>query len=178
MVSHPVKQGLIQTLGVYTDTLLVCTATAFIILCSGVVDTGLTGIELTQAALDAEIGGVASVFIAVAIVLFGFTSIIANYYYGESNLAFIRKNRGITVGLRIASSAMVMIGSVATLDLTWGLADITMALMTLCNIIAILLLGRYVSILLKDYQSQRLRGLDPEYHRSTIPEISRHTDCW
>ncbi len=177
-VSHPVKQGLIQTLGVYTDTLLVCTATAFIILCSGVVDTGLTGIELTQAALDAEIGGVASVFIAVAIVLFGFTSIIANYYYGESNLAFIRKNRGITVGLRIASSAMVMIGSVATLDLTWGLADITMALMTLCNIIAILLLGRYVSILLKDYQSQRLRGLDPEYHRSTIPEISRHTDCW
>lgn len=177
-VSHPVKQGLIQTLGVYTDTLLVCTATAFIILCSGVVDTGLTGIELTQAALDAEIGGVASVFIAVAIVLFGFTSIIANYYYGESNLAFIRKNRGITVGLRIASSSMVMIGSVATLDLTWGLADITMALMTLCNIIAILLLGRYVSILLKDYQSQRLRGLDPEYHRSTIPEISRHTDCW
>ncbi len=78
-VSHPVKQGLIQTLGVYTDTLLVCTATAFIILCSGVVDTGLTGIELTQAALGSEVGGVASVFIAVAIVLFGFTSIIANY---------------------------------------------------------------------------------------------------
>lgn len=177
-VSHPVKQGLIQTLGVYTDTLLVCTATAFIILCSGVMDTGLTGIELTQAALGAEIGSAASIFIAIAIVLFGFTSIIANYYYGESNLTFIKRDRRLIIGLRLASSLMVMIGSIATLDLTWGLADVTMAMMTLCNIIAILLLGRYARVLLVDYRKQRRRGLDPQYTKDTIPEISDRTECW
>lgn len=177
-VSHPVKQGLIQTLGVYTDTLLVCTATAFIILCSGVMDSGLTGIELTQAALGAEIGSVASIFIAIAIVLFGFTSIIANYYYGESNLAFIKRDSRLTISLRIASSLMVMIGSIATLDLTWGLADVTMAMMTLCNIIAIILLGRYARILLADYRKQRRSGTDPEYSKDTIPEIADRTECW
>lgn len=177
-VSHPVKQGLIQTLGVYTDTLLICTATAFIILCSGVAGTGLTGIELTQAALASEVGGAASAFVAVAIVLFGFTSIIANYYYGESNLGFIKKKRGLTIVLRLLSSGMVMAGSLASLDLVWGLADITMAMMTLCNIIAILLLGGYAGLLLKDYQAQRRRGIDPEYNRSTIPGISERTDCW
>lgn len=177
-VSHPVKQGLIQTLGVYTDTLLVCTATAFIILCSGVMDTGLTGIELTQAALGAEIGSAASIFIAIAIVLFGFTSIIANYYYGESNLTFIKRDRRLIIGLRLASSLMVMIGSIATLDLTWGLADVTMAMMTLCNIIAILLLGRYARVLLVDYRKQRRHGLDPQYTKDTIPEISDRTECW
>ena len=148
-VSHPVKQGLIQTLGVYTDTLLICTATAFIILCSGVAGTGLTGIELTQAALASEVGGAASAFVAVAIVLFGFTSIIANYYYGESNLGFIKKKRSLTIVLRLLSSGMVMAGSLASLDLVWGLADITMAMMTLCNIIAILLLGGYAACCLR-----------------------------
>ncbi len=90
----------------------------------------------------------------------------------------MRRSRGLTIGLRIASSAMVMIGSVAALDLTWGLADITMAMMALCNIIAILLLGGYVRVLLKDYRSQRRRGIDPEYHRDTIPKIASKTECW
>ena len=176
--SHPVKQGLIQTLGVYTDTLLVCTATAFIILCSGVFDSGLTGIELTQAALSNEVGDAATIFVAIAIVLFGFTSIVANYYYGETNTDFIGRFKGAHTILRLLSAAMVAIGSVASLNLVWTLADITMALMTLCNIVAILLLGRYAAICLRDYRTQRRQGIDPVYHKETIPEIADKTECW
>ena len=177
-VSHPVKQGLIQTLGVYTDTLLVCTATAFIILCSGVFDSGLTGIELTQAALSNEVGDAATIFVAIAIVLFGFTSIVANYYYGETNTDFIGRFKGAHTILRLLSAAMVAIGSVASLNLVWTLADITMALMTLCNIVAILLLGQYAAICLRDYRTQRRQGIDPVYHKETIPEIADKTECW
>ena len=177
-VSHPVKQGLIQTLGVYTDTLLVCTATAFIILCSGVFDSGLTGIELTQAALSNEVGDAATIFVAIAIVLFGFTSIVANYYYGETNTDFIGRFKGSHTILRLLSAAMVAIGSVASLNLVWTLADITMALMTLCNIVAILLLGGYAAICLRDYRTQRRQGIDPVYHKETIPEIADKTECW
>ena len=177
-VSHPVKQGLIQTLGVYTDTLLVCTATAFIILCSGVFDSGLTGIELTQAALSNEVGDAATIFVAIAIVLFGFTSIVANYYYGETNTDFIGRFKGAHTILRLLSAAMVAIGSIASLNLVWTLADITMALMTLCNIVAILLLGRYAAICLRDYRTQRRQGIDPVYHKETIPEIADKTECW
>ncbi len=177
-VSHPVKQGLIQTLGVYTDTLLVCTATAFIILCSGVFDSGLTGIELTQAALSNEVGDAATIFVAIAIVLFGFTSIVANYYYGETNTDFIGRFKGSHTILRLLSAAMVAIGSVASHNLVWTLADITMALMTLCNIVAILLLGRYAAICLRDYRTQRRQGIDPVYHKETIPEIADKTECW
>lgn len=177
-VSHPVKQGLIQTLGVYTDTLLVCTATAFIILCSGAFDSGLTGIELTQASLSAEVGSAATAFVAIAIFLFGFTSIIANYYYGETNIDFIGRFRGSHFILRILSSAMVAIGAFASLNTVWALADICMALMTLCNIIAIILLGRYAAICLCDYKRQLKQGKDPVYHKETIPEIKYKTECW
>ena len=177
-VSHPVKQGLIQTLGVYTDTLLVCTATAFIILCSGVFDSGLTGIELTQAALANEVGTAATIFVAIAIVLFGFTSIVANYYYGETNIDFIGRFKGSHTVLRLLSAAMVGVGSVASLNLVWALADIAMALMTLCNIVAIVLLGRFAKRCLEDYQTQRKHGLDPIYHKNTIPEIAEKTECW
>lgn len=177
-VSHPVKQGLVQTLGVYVDTLLVCTATAFIILCSGVFDSGLTGIELTQCALEAEIGRAASAFVAVAVVLFAFTSIIANYYYGETNLAFIRDDRRLAWALRAAVGVVVLAGAIVPLNTAWALADITMALMTLCNMLAILLLGRYAIRCLDDYCRQRRAGRDPVYHSSTCPEIAGKTECW
>ncbi len=177
-VSHPVKQGLIQTLGVYTDTLLVCTATAFIILCSGIFDNGLTGIELTQAALENEVGAAAKIFVAIAILLFAFTSIIANYYYGETNLAFINPDRRIRYSLRAIVGVMVMLGAISSLELVWALADITMALMTLCNIVAILILGKYAFRCLRDYSAQRKKGIDPVYNSSVIPEIADKTECW
>lgn len=178
-VSHPVKQGLLQTLGVYVDTLLVCTATAFIILCSGVFNSGATGIALTQNALDTEIGsGLGSAFVAAAIFFFAFSSIIANYYYGEANIQFITGRRWPVTVLKIASSAMVMIGALVELEVVWALADITMALMTICNVAAILVLGRYAVACLRDYTAQRRQGIDPVYRRSTIPSIARLTDCW
>ncbi len=177
-VSHPVKQGLVQTLAVYTDTLIICTCTALIILCSGVYGSELNGIELTQAALTHEVGPIGAYFVSIAIFLFALTSIIGNYYYGETNILFMTSNRFALYLYRGAVGAMVMIGSVASLDLVWALADITMGLMTICNLAAILLLGKYAVILLNDYRTQRLRGYDPTYRSSTIPEISNKTPCW
>lgn len=178
-VSHPVKQGLVQTLGVYTDTLLVCTATAFIILCSGVFDCGLTGIALTQKALEVKTGSFATWFLTIAIYLFAFTSIIANYYYGETNLNFIHKNKYIIYGFRILVGATVMLGALSSLELVWAISDITMGLMTLCNIAAILLLGKYAVKCLKDYRKQLKEGKDPQFTCKTIPEIENETkECW
>ncbi|MDE6810679.1 MAG: alanine:cation symporter family protein [Muribaculaceae bacterium] len=177
-VSHPVKQGLIQTLGVFTDTLFVCTATAFIILCSGVFDSGLTGIELTQLALEGEVGHAATIFVALAVIMFAFTSVIANYFYGEANLRFINPSVKLRNWFRVCVGVVVMIGAIVSLDMAWAMADITMALMTLCNIVAIVILGRYAVICLKDYRHQLKAGHDPVYHRSTIPEIADKTECW
>lgn len=180
-VSHPVKQGLIQTLGVYTDTLLVCTATAFIILCSGIFMEGHDGIVLTQRAIDAGFGGghnFGSTFVSIAIFFFAFTSIIANYYYGETNIRFIRDNKNAIRLYRLLVGGIVYAGAVTSLDIVWGFADITMALMTLCNLAAILMLGKYAVILLKDYLAQRKAGRDPLYRSSTIPEIASETECW
>ena len=180
-VTHPVKQGLIQTLGVYTDTLLVCSATAFIILCSGVFMEGHDGVVLTQTAIDAAFGGthrIGSTFVSIAIIFFAFTSIIANYYYGETNLRFIRNTPLLIKVYRLMVGAIVYIGSVTSLDLVWGFADITMALMTLCNLAAIAVLGKYAIALLHDYAKQRRDGCDPVYRASTIPEIEEETECW
>lgn len=180
-VSHPVKQGLIQALGVYTDTLLICSCTAFIILCSGLYLEGHDGIVLTQKAIDAGLGSgdstLGSTFVTIAIFFFAFTSIVANYYYGETNLRFIRNSDTIIYAYRAAVGAMVYVGSVASLDLVWGFADVTMALMTLCNLAAIVALNKYVVVLLRDYVLQRRTG-DPVYHSSTIPEIAGETPCW
>lgn len=180
-VSHPVKQGLIQALGVYTDTLLICTATAFIILCSGMFLEGHDGIVLTQKAIDTELGGghqYGSFFVSIAILFFAFTSIIANYYYGETNIRFIKDNNVLIGFYRLAVGAVVYLGAVMSLDLVWGFADITMALMTLCNLAAIAVLGKYAIVLLRDYQCQRKEGKDPVYHSSTLPEIASETECW
>ena len=180
-VSHPVKQGLIQTLGVYTDTLLVCTATAFIILCSGIYTQGDNGIVLTQSAIDAGLGGnmkFGSTFVSIAIFFFAFTSIVSNYYYGETNLRLIKDRPWIVTLYKLLVTLIVYAGGVVSLDLVWGFADITMALMTLCNLAAILLLGKYALRLLKDYRQQLREGKDPVYHSSTIPEIADETECW
>lgn len=180
-VSHPVKQGLIQALGVYTDTLLVCSCTAFIILCSGLYLEGHDGITLTQHAIDAGLhtsSHLGSTFVAVAVFCFAFTSIVANYYYGETNLRFIRNSSVIINIYRLLVGLMVYAGSVASLDIVWGFADITMALMTLCNLTAIVCLGPLVRTLLTDYRRQRSQGKDPQYYTSTLPDFAGDTECW
>jgi AGCS family alanine or glycine:cation symporter len=179
-VSHPVKQGLIQALGVYTDTLFVCTATAFIILCSGVYQGGdIDGIALTQRAIDSQLpGSFGSTFVSVAIFFFAFTSIIANYYYGETNLLFIKQSKKLIYSYRLIAAVVVFASSIASLEMVWGLADITMAMMTICNLAAIVLLGKYAVKCLKDYRAQLRKGLDPHYKSSTIPEIAEETEAW
>ena len=177
-MSHPVKQGLIQTLGVFTDTLVICTCTAFIILFGGVPDASLSGIQLTQAALVGEIGPAGGIFVAVAIFLFAFSSIIGNYYYGEANVRFITRRPWVLTLYRVLVGGMVLFGALATLDLAWSLADITMAFMTLINLVAIILLGRQAFLLLVDYVGQRRRGIkNPVYTRDRIPALEDKAEC-
>ena len=179
-VSHPVKQGLVQSLGVYTDTLIICTCTALIILLSGVPISGAEGITLTQRAIDSQFGlpGFGATFVSLAIFFFAFTSIVANYYYGETNIRFMTKRLGWLDGYRIAVGVMVFVGSISSLGLVWALADITMALMAICNLIAIYILAKYVVRALKDYMVQRKKHKDPVYYRDVNPEIEHLTECW
>ena len=180
-VTHPVKQGLIQALGVFTDTLIVCSCTAFIILISGLYEVPeLNGIALTQSALQSEVGSAGPVFIAVAIFLFAFSTIIGNYYYGEANIRFITPNTKVMTAYRICSAGvMVMFGAMASFELVWNIVDFFMAFLTACNLIAITLLGRYAFFLLEDYKRQIKKGIkDPVFHRSQIPELEHELDCW
>ena len=180
-VTHPVKQGLIQALGVFTDTLLVCSCTAFIILISGLYEVeGLNGIALTQNALESEIGSSGPVFIAVAIFLFAYSSIIGNYYYGEANVRYLSNKRWVLIIFRLLSGGvMVMFGAMATLETVWNIVDICMALLTACNLIAIVTLGKYAFRLLDDYIKQKREGnKSPEFHRSAMPDIADDIECW
>ena len=180
-VSHPVKQGLIQALGVFTDTLLVCSCTAFVILISGLyIVPELNGIALTQAALGSEIGAAGPMFIAVAIFLFAFSSIIGNYYYGEANIRFMTSNTTVLIVYRVFSGVVVvMFGAMASLEMVWNLGDRCMALLTACNLVAIITLGKYVFRLLADYRQQKRNGIkEPTFHRSQLPEIERDIECW
>ena len=180
-VSHPVKQGLIQALGVFTDTLLVCSCTAFMILISGLYNTPeLNGIALTQAALNSEIGAIGPTFIAIAILLFAFSSIIGNYYYGEANIRFMTSSNTVLTVYRVFSGGvLVMFGAMASLEIVWNLGDLCMALLTACNLVAIISLGKYAFRLLEDYRQQKRRGIkEPVFHRGQLPEIEKDLMCW
>ena len=179
-VSHPVKQGLIQTLGVFSDTLVICTCTAFIIIFSGVPLGGeANGVQLTQMALDNEIGSGGSLYVAIAILFFAFSSIIGNYYYGEANLRYITHNKVVMTVFRLMTGAMVMFGALASLDLAWSLADVCMGLMTICNLIAIVLLGKYAFRLLEDYREQKRHGIkDPVFTKDKMKDIEQDIECW
>ena len=180
-VTHPVKQGLIQALGVFTDTLLVCSCTAFIILISGLYKVPeLNGIALTQTALQSEVGAMGPIFIAVAILLFAFSSIIGNYYYGEANIRFITPSNTVMTIYRICSAGvMVIFGALASFELVWNIVDFFMAFLTACNLIAIVILGRYAFRLLDDYRQQKRQGIkEPVFHRRQLPEIEDEIECW
>ncbi len=178
--SHPVKQGLIQTLGVFTDTLVICTCTAFIILFSGVSFTSdANGIQLTQLALSNQIGEIGNIFVAVAILFFAFSSIIGNYYYGEANIRFLTNSKTVMLVFRLLVCVMVMFGALASLDLAWSLADLCMACMTACNLVAITQLSKYAVRLLNDYRSQKKQGIaDPVFKKESMPDIAKDIECW
>ena len=178
-VSHPVKQGLIQTLGVFTDTIIICTCTAFIILLSGIdLNSGLEGIQITQNALSSQVGSWGSYFIALCILLFAFSSIVGNYYYGESNIEFLTKKKSYLTIYRILVAAMVLFGSVANLQIVWNLADVFMGLMAIINLIAIALLGKFAFKALEDYRAQKKSGIkEPVFKASSIPEL-KNVEEW
>lgn len=167
-VSHPAKQGFIQTLGVFFDTFIICTSTAFIILLYSVTPKG-DGIQVTQAALNHHIGGWAPTFIAVAMFLFAFSSVVGNYYYGETNIEFIKTSKTWLNIYRIAVIAMVVYGSLSGFQIVWDMADLFMGIMALINLIVITLLSNVAYKVYKDYAKQRKQGLDPVFKAKNIP---------
>lgn len=179
-VTHPVKQGLIQSLGVFTDTLVICTCTAFIILFSEPATTeGVNGIKLTQMALNNEIGSIGTIYVAVAILFFAYSSILGNYYYGEANIRYITSRKWALSIYRLSVGGMVMFGAVASLDMVWNLADMAMGFMTICNLTAIFLLSKYAFCLLDDYRMQKRNGIkNPVFSKATMKDIENDLECW
>ena len=176
-VSHPAKQGLAQIISVYIDTLLICSTTVFLILLTGDwSESGYSGIPLLQQCVARVIGPVGIHFVTVIVCLFAFTSIIGNYFYAEANILFITKNPTVMTVFRICAAIMVFIGAGNSLDVAWSLADITMGLEAVVNIIAIVLLGKIAFKALDDYEDQMAKGLDPVFHESNIG--LSNTDVW
>lgn len=177
-VSHPVKQGLIQSLGVFFDTLIICSSTAFIILLSGLYTSPESdGIVLTQQALETSMGSWAGIFLAIIVLMFAFSSIVGNYYYGESNIEFINKNKVFLNIYRIAVVVMVAFGSLASLSFVWSLADLFMGLMAVINLIAITLLGKIAFSALSDYTKQRKTGKNPTFTADSIKGL-KNVEAW
>ncbi|PON02953.1 sodium:alanine symporter family protein [Bacillus halotolerans] len=175
-VSHPAKQGLIQTLGVFFDTFIVCTSTAFIVLLYSVTPKG-DGIQVTQAALNHHIGSWTPTFIAIAMFLFAFSSVVGNYYYGETNIEFIKTSKLWLNIYRIAVIFMVVYGCMADFQLVWDMADLFMGLMALINLVVITLLSNVAYKVYKDYAKQRKQGLDPVFKAKNIPGL-KHAETW
>ncbi|WP_022888464.1 alanine/glycine:cation symporter family protein [Agromyces italicus] len=177
-VTHPVKQGLVQTLGVYFDTFLVCSITAFIILVSDPdLENATRGIGLTQNAIVSNLGAWSSILLTVIVFLLAFSSILGNYYYGESNIEFISSRRSILTSYRVLVVVAILVGSVASSDLIWNTADGIMGLMALVNLIAIALLSGIAFKLLRDYTRQRREGRNPVFTRDLLPEVTG-IECW
>lgn len=172
VTSHPVKQGLIQALGVLIDTGVICTSSAFIILLSPVYkQTDLSGIELTQASLATHIGSWAPGFLAFMILLFAFSTLIGNYYYGETNIEFLNTSKMWLMVYRLAVLGMILFGAVAKVQLVWDLADLFMGFMVIVNLIAILLLSKIAFSALSDYTAQRKAGKNPQFYKDTIKNL-------
>lgn len=172
VTSHPVKQGLIQALGVLIDTGVICTSSAFIILLSPVYkQTELSGIELTQASLATHIGSWAPGFLALMILLFAFSTLIGNYYYGETNIEFLNTSKTWLIIYRVGVLAMILFGAVAKVQLVWDLADLFMGFMVIVNLIAILLLSKIAFAALKDYMDQKKAGKDPHFYQDSLENV-------
>ena len=180
-VSHPVKQGLVQSLSVYIDTILICSCTAFMV-CLFVVKDPATaaqfkGIPLVQQAVQNSIGVVGIHFITFAIFAFAYSSLVGNYFYAESNFKFITKNENALVAFRVFCLVAIMYGAVNSFDLAWNLADIFMGFMAIMNLIVIVLLGKWALAALKDYENQKKAGKDPVFLASSIEGLPE-CECW
>lgn len=177
-VSHPAKQGLVQSLGVFFDTIIICSATAFVIILADLYRTGeQEGVLLTQASLDVHVGAWAPYFLAIAISFFAFSSIVGNYYYGETNIEFINAHSMWLTVYRIGVLAMVMFGSLAAVEVVWNMADLFMGMMAVINLVVIALLGKIAFRVLDDYMRQRKAGKNPVFYAKNVPGL-KNTECW
>ena len=180
-ISHPAKQGLVQVLSVFLDTLLVCSATAFMCMSSGIEPTAeLEGAPFVQAAMKATLGGFGPIFITVAMVLFAFTTLIGNLYYVNQAFSHILghvPSKKFNYVYYIVASLLIFVGAGLSADILWGVADITMGLMTIINMPVIIILGRYAFRALKDYKKQKKAGVSPTFHAKDIG-ISDDLDYW
>ena len=181
-VKHPVSQGMIQMLGVFIDTLIVCSCTAFILLLSDVHASGstLTGVQLTQAALVHHVGAWGADFLAIVLFLFAFSTIIGNYAYAESNIQYLNNHWLVMAIFRMAVLGMVYFGAIANVPVVWDMADMSMGFMALINLIAILALSPLVFLLLKDYTAKLKMGKEPVFKLSEHPTLKRKikSDIW
>lgn len=177
-VSHPAKQGMVQVISVFIDTLLICSATAMMLLLSGVEGQPgvLDGIPFVQKAISANVGTWGIHFITASIFAFAFSSLIGNYYYAESNILFIKNNNFLLFVFRCTCLLAVFFGAQADFSLVWNLADITMGCMAIVNIIAILLLGNIALKVLKDYETQKKAGKNPVFKAKNVG--IHNTECW
>ena len=180
-VSHPVKQGLIQSLSVYIDTLVICTCSAMLVMVFYVQDPAsagaLNGIPLVQAAVSNVFGENGIMIVTFAIWCFAFSSILGNYYYAESNFLFITKNKVALFVFRVFCLLIVFIGACNSFDLAWNLADIFMGFMAIINLIVILIIGKWAFRILDDYTAQRKAGKDPVFVAESIAGLPA-TECW
>ncbi len=180
-VSHPAKQGLVQVLSVFIDTLLVCSATAFMCMCSGVEPTKeLSGAAYVQASLRETLGDFGPIFITAAMMLFAFTTLLGNLFYVDKCLIFIMgkvPSKTFMHVYHVIASLVILIGSGLSADFLWNVADVTMGGMTLINIPVILILGKYALRALADYESQRKEGREPVFHAKDI-DLPHTVDYW
>lgn len=180
-VSHPAKQGLVQILSVFIDTLLVCSATAFMCMCSGIEPSAtISGAPYVQMSMRETLGSFGPIFITVAMIFFAFTTLLGNLFYVNQSFSHIL---GRTPGKRfntvyyILASLVILLGAVLSADLLWGIADVTMGLMTLINLPVILILSKYAFKALDNYRKQKKNGQSPTFHAKDIG-INENLDYW
>ena len=180
-VSHPAKQGLVQILSVFIDTLLVCTATAFMCMCSGIEPTAdIKGAPYVQMSLQSVLGDFGPMFITVAMILFAFTTLLGNLYYVDQSLFFMMKKKPSKLFMSVyyvIASLVIFVGSGLSADLLWSIADITMGAMALINIPVIMYLGKYAFHALNDYEKKIKLGEEDSFKVKDI-ELPHNTDCW
>ncbi len=180
-VSHPAKQGLVQVLSVFIDTLLICSASAFMCMCSGIEPTEeLSGAPYVQEAMEATLGSFGPIFITVAMILFAFTTLIGNLYYVDNCIIYILKkipSKKFMNVYRVIASLAILLGAGLSADLLWSIADVTMGMMTIINIPVILILSKYAFRALKDYEKQRKEGKEPQSHAKDIG-LPHEVDYW
>lgn len=180
-VAHPIKQGLVQVLSVFIDTILVCSATAFMCMCSGVEPSAeLSGAPYVQASLSATLGGFGPIFITVSMILFAFTTLLGNLYYVDQCLIYICGRVPGKTAMRVyyvIASLVIFVGAGLSAGLLWNIADLTMGAMALINIPVIFLLSKYVFRALRNYEKQRKAGKEPTFRASDIG-LPHQTDYW